>query len=199
MCLSWFPVFSTVISLFCRHCYSCSPYTESHNVWRLHEFIVCVFSKSELRTPWLYPLCSDWLFQACSVCETAHVKSRAPIDRVLSSTCTEMKRMLWSGQRYMNGVSDRLQIEKTYHTACQKKIKLRNWLLFAVCHILERFRNFSPYWKFPCIVKTRGSVSFFLMTIIFITSWLLNRCCVLIEGKQPSTVFPRMRAHAPIM
>ena len=82
VCPSWFPVFSTVLSLFCRHCYSCSPYTESHNVWRLHEFIVCVFSKSELRTPWLYPLCSDWLFQACSVCETAHVKSRAPIDRV---------------------------------------------------------------------------------------------------------------------
>ena len=35
-------------------------------------------------------------------------------------TCTEMKRMLWSGQRYMNGVSDRLQIDKTSRTACQK-------------------------------------------------------------------------------
>ena len=35
-------------------------------------------------------------------------------------TCTEMKRMLWSGQRHMNGVSDRLQIDKTSRTACQK-------------------------------------------------------------------------------
>ena len=51
VCPSWFPVFSTVLSLFCRHCYSCSPYTESHNVWRLHELIVCVFSKRELGTP----------------------------------------------------------------------------------------------------------------------------------------------------
>ena len=34
-------------------------------------------------------------------------------------TCTEMKRMLWSGQRQMNGVSDRLQIDKTSRTACQ--------------------------------------------------------------------------------
>ena len=79
-------------------------------------------------------------------------------------TCTEMKRMLWSGQRHMNGVSDRLQIERTSRTACQK-IKLRDWLIFTVCHILERFRNFSPSGKFPSNVKTRGSVSFFLMNI----------------------------------
>ena len=51
VCPSWFPVFSTVLSLFCRHCYSCSPHTESHNVWRLHELIVCVFSKRELGIP----------------------------------------------------------------------------------------------------------------------------------------------------
>ena len=51
VCPSWFPVFSTVLSLFCRHCYSCSPYPKSHNVWRLHYLIVCVFSKRELGTP----------------------------------------------------------------------------------------------------------------------------------------------------
>ena len=28
--------------------------------------------------------------------------------------------MLWSGQRHMNCVSDRLQIDKTSRTACQK-------------------------------------------------------------------------------
>ena len=46
-----------------------------------------------------------------------------------------------------------------------KKIKLRNWLIFTVCHILKRFRNFSPYGKFPSNVKTRGSVSFCLMAV----------------------------------
>ena len=46
-----------------------------------------------------------------------------------------------------------------------KKIKLRNWLIFTVCHVLERFRNFSSYGQFPSNVKTRGSVSFFLMTV----------------------------------
>ena len=29
-----------------------------------------------------YPHCSHWLFQACSVCATAHVKSRAAIHQV---------------------------------------------------------------------------------------------------------------------
>ena len=46
-----------------------------------------------------------------------------------------------------------------------KKIRLRNWMIFTVCHVLERFRNFSSYGKFPSNVKTRGSVSFFLMTV----------------------------------
>ena len=92
-------------------------------------------------------------------------------------TCTEMKRMLWSGQRHMNGVSDRLQIERTSRTACQK-IKLRDWLIFTVCHILERLRNFSPSGKFPSNVKTRGSVSFFLMTVyIYYFLVAMLRCC----------------------
>ena len=42
---------------------------------------------------------------------------------------------------------------------------LSNWLIFTVCHVLERFRSFSSYGKFPTNVKTRGSVSFFLMTV----------------------------------
>ena len=46
-----------------------------------------------------------------------------------------------------------------------KKIKLRNWLIFTVCRVLERFRNFNSYGKFPSNVKTRGSISFFLMTV----------------------------------
>ena len=90
-------------------------------------------------------------------------------------TCTEMKRMLWSGQRHMNGVSDRLQIERTSRTACQK-IKLRDWLIFTVCHILERFRNFSPYRKIPSSVKTRGSVSFFLNDCFLVAKSMLRYC-----------------------
>ena len=31
---------------------------------------------------WFYPHCSHWLFQACSVCATAHVKSHAAIHQV---------------------------------------------------------------------------------------------------------------------
>ena len=63
-----------------------------------------------------------------------------------SKSCisTEMKRILWSGQRYTNGVSDRLQIDETFRTACQKK-KQRTWLIFTACHIFERFRNFCSY------------------------------------------------------
>ena len=45
----------------------------------------------------------------------------------------------------MNGVADRLQIDETSRTACQKKKKQRNWLIFTACHIFERFRNFCSY------------------------------------------------------
>ena len=31
---------------------------------------------------WFYPHCSVWLFQACSVCATAHLMCHAPIDQV---------------------------------------------------------------------------------------------------------------------
>ena len=35
-----------------------------------------------LRRLWFYPHCSVWLFQACSVCATAHLMCHAPIDQV---------------------------------------------------------------------------------------------------------------------
>ena len=37
-----------------------------------------------------------------------------------SKSCisTEMKRILWSGGRYLNGVLDQLQIDETSRTAC---------------------------------------------------------------------------------
>ena len=57
-----------------------------------------------------------------------------------------------------------------------KKIKLRNWLIFTVCHILERFRNFSPYRKIPSSVKTRGSVSFFLNDCFLVAKLMLRYC-----------------------
>ena len=35
-----------------------------------------------------------------------------------SCNSTEMKRILWFGGRYLNGVLDRLQIDETFRTAC---------------------------------------------------------------------------------
>ena len=35
-----------------------------------------------LRRLWFYPHCSVWLFQACSICATAHLMCHAPIDQV---------------------------------------------------------------------------------------------------------------------
>ena len=81
VCPSWFPVFSTVLSLFCRHCYSCSPHTESHNVWRLHELIVCVFSKRELGTPvvlsTLYWLAVSGLLYLCNCSHKVSCSNRS--------------------------------------------------------------------------------------------------------------------------
>ena len=80
-------------------------------------------------------------------------------------TCTEIKRMLWSGQRHMNCVSDRLQIDKTSRTACQKNETEE----LADIYCMPRSWKIP---KFPSNVKTRGSVGFFLMTI-YIYSFLV--------------------------
>ena len=70
-----------------------------------------------------------------------------------------------------------------------KKIKLRNWLIFTVCHVLERFRNFSSYGKFPSNVKTRGSVSFFLNDCLYL---LLPGCDVALLLKESNRVTPTL-------
>ena len=70
-----------------------------------------------------------------------------------------------------------------------KKIKLRNWLIFTVCHVLERFRNFSSYAKFPSNVKTRGSVSFFFYDCLYL---LLPGCDVALLLKESNRVTPTL-------
>ena len=82
MCPSWFPVFSTVIACFAVTVIPV-PHIPSHTT--CDDFMNKLFAfnrNMSLGRLWFYPHGSHWLFQACSVCATAHVKSHAAMHQV---------------------------------------------------------------------------------------------------------------------
>ena len=97
----------------------------------------------------------------------------------------------------MNGVLDRLQIDETSRIASQKN-KNEELPIITVCLILERFRNFCPFGKFPNDVKKKRSVSFSLMSV-YIYYFLVAKSMLRYCRRKASTMFPRISAHAPIV
>ena len=115
-----------------------------------------------------------------------HEARRRKIYRAGSKSCisTKMKKKVWSGRRYMNGVLDRLQIDETSRTAYQRNKNEEltdNHLLLYASFLKDS--DISAL-NFLAMSRRKGPWVFPQWLFIFITSWLLNRCCVIVEGKQ---------------
>ena len=111
-----------------------------------------------------------------------------------------MKRILWSGRRYMKGVLDRFQIGKTSCTACQKKFnKGTGWYLrYAIFLKDSKISALTVTIGKFLLAMSRRSVSYFLINVqinYFLVTKLMS-IVVYCLGK-PSTLFLRISARAP--
>ena len=101
-----------------------------------------------------------------------------------------MKRILWSGRRYVKSVLDRFQISKKYN-------KGTGWyLLYAIFLKDSEISALTVTIGKFLLAMSRRSVSYFLMTVqinYFLVTKLMLQYCL---GK-PSTFFLRISARAP--